>query len=321
MPALRTTPARLPHLVPHLDSATAGAPTGTTRRAGAFVKVHAARAATSTNAPAPQPESLECLAHDLRNVFSSLLLYGHLLSAPGVLGPQHSHFAPELESMTQNAAALMEKILALAASHPAPSPSAPRTLPVTDLPAELRRMHSLLAAIAGPTVKVSLAASPSMPPIRLAVEDLTRIMVNLIRNAADAMPAGGEVHIAAQCGNVHRSLPDGDCTTLFEPPSSALLTVSDNGPGIPPHLRSRIFDTGVTTRQPSHSPGASSSHRRGLGLSTVRQLIESAGGTISLAASPERGARFQISLPLAPLPHAKHYFGNTNEATCKYLCY
>ena len=322
MPALRTTPARLPHFVPHLNSGPAGTSTGTGRGAGAFLET----ASTLPPSPKTSPDrrdTLARLAHDVRNVFSSLLLYGNLLSAPGVLGPEHSHFAPELESMAQSAVGLMEKILALAASDPAPSAVAPPpatmnalpTLPVTDLAAELRQMQPLLAAIAGPAVNVCLTAAPSIPPVRLAVEDLARIMVNLIRNAADAMPSGGEVHIAAQSRNGHRFLPEGDEATIDELPSNVLLTVSDNGPGIPAHLRTRIFKTGFTTRNQRHSPGASTPQRRGLGLSTVRQLIESAGGTISLASSPARGTRFEISLPLHHPRHAERYFGNTNEAT------
>ena len=319
MPALRTTPARLPHFVPHLNSGPAGTSTRTGRGAGAFLET----ASTLPPSPKTSPDrrdTLARLAHDVRNVFSSLLLYGNLLSAPGVLGPEHSHFAPELESMAQSAVGLMEKILALAASDPAPSAVAPPpatmnalpTLPVTDLAAELRQMQPLLAAIAGPAVRVSLAAMPCAGLTRLAVEDLTRIMVNLIRNAADAMPYGGEVRITAQYGEGHSFL-DGGSRAAFRPPSGLLLTVSDNGPGIPAHLRTRIFKTGFTTRNQRHSPGAPVPCRRGLGLNTVRQLIESAGGTISVASPSVPGARFEISLPLLDPENQEHYLGNVFE--------
>ena len=302
MPALQKLPAILPHFIPYLDS-------GTGRRAGAF-----SHAAPNPQLPSPactpRPfDTLERLAHDTRNVLSSLLLYGNLLSTPGVLAPEHRHYAPELESMAQAATGLMEKILSLALSDPAPATSAPAPAlptampqslpvkPVTDLAAELHQMQPLLAAIAGPAIKVSLAVMPCAGLTALAVEDLTRIMVNFIRNAADAMPSGGQIRITAQYSDGHSFLSSGDGASIA-PPSGVLLTVSDNGPGIPAHLRAKVFKAGFTTRSLHDFPDASSPYRRGVGLSSVRQLVESAGGTVCLSSASQRGARFEVTLPL-----------------------
>ena len=135
----------------------------------------------------------------------------------------------------------------------------------------------------------------------LAVEDLTRVLVNLVRNAADAMPAGGHIRITAQYGNGLSFLDGSDYARAAEfMPGSIVITVADNGPGIPESLREQVFETGFSTRtrteqNTGHWPAP---RRRGLGLSIVRNLVEAAGGKVRVASAPVHGARFEIHLPI-----------------------
>ena len=308
MPALQKPPAHLPRFVPHVES-------GANRAAGAFL--------ASQPSPKSTPvrhDNLDRLAHDARNVLSSLMLYGGLLSAPGVLGRNHGHIAPELEGLTRTAVQLLEQILNQAKEqtkgYPAPSPTSHEAaalpiaghtplpmVPVTDLAAELRHLQPLLAAIAGPAIKLSIATMPCAGRTALAIEDLTRILVNLVRNAADAMPSGGRIRIAAQYGEGHSFL-DPENTAPIGPPRSVLLNVVDNGPGILAPLRDQVFDFGFTTRAAPaadlSSPGSDwpAPRRRGLGLSIVRHLVESAGGTVRVAPSATSGTHFEMTIPL-----------------------
>lgn len=325
MPALQKPPARLPRFVPHVDS-------GANRGAGTFLASQPSSGLISDLVPAPQnvpapSESLDRLAHDARNVLSSLMLYGDLLSAPGVLGSNHGHIAPELEGLTKAAAQLMEKILQQTedqtANQSVPPPSHPTlaatyspaafpiarpvpipTVPVTDLAAELRHLQPLLAAIAGPAIKLSIATMPCAGRTALAIEDLTRILVNLVRNSADAMPSGGHIRIAAQYGD-GLSFLDTESPAPIGPPRSVVLSLIDNGPGIPARLHNQVFDFGFTTRidpttrDATPGPEWPAPRRRGIGLSIVRHLVESAGGTVRIAPSPTPGTHFEIVLPIS----------------------
>jgi signal transduction histidine kinase len=78
-----------------------------------------------------------------------------------------------------------------------------------------------------------------------------------------------------------------------------VLTIEDNGPGIPENLRERIFTSGYTTRDNVEAKkGGWPLHHRGLGLAIARSIVEAAGGRISAGNSEHGGARFAIELPV-----------------------
>ena len=133
-----------------------------------------------------------------------------------------------------------------------------------------------------------------------------------MRNAADARPTGGRVRITTQRGGGASFLWTLDGETPGEEsaqylwddaphpsatlPHTVLLTVEDDGPGIPTEFLERVFETGFTTRQGGRSWPELQHH--GLGLSIVRQLVETAGGTVRAVVPPSGGGRFEIELPL-----------------------
>jgi two-component system cell cycle sensor histidine kinase/response regulator CckA len=144
---------------------------------------------------------------------------------------------------------------------------------------------------------------PCPGEIRLTEQSLSRVLMNLVRNAADAMPSGGKIRITVQRGGARLSArsADQDSALADRLPSpgkrrTVLLTVADNGPGILPATLERIFEPGFST----HRSGETAPHARhqGLGLSVVRDLLAEAGGTISAQNGAAGGARFLIELPL-----------------------
>jgi signal transduction histidine kinase len=113
------------------------------------------------------------------------------------------------------------------------------------------------------------------PEIELPLERsrVERAFLNLIANALDAMPEGGEVRISARV--------DGN---------AALVEVKDTGPGIAPEIRSKLFQPFVT---------AGKKNGLGLGLALSRQTVLEHGGDMWVDSAPGRGARFVFRLPLA----------------------
>jgi signal transduction histidine kinase len=162
------------------------------------------------------------------------------------------------------------------------------SVPIHNLAAELLANHNLLAALAGPTIVLTVDVEGGARGVRLTGEDLTRMLVNLVKNSSEAMPAGGRIQIE-----------------LSELPASAgavetlLLTIEDNGPGIPADAHDEIFNSGYTTRgKAAEARGSWPVIHRGLGLAITRSMVESAGGRVTASNRSQGGARFQIELPV-----------------------
>ncbi len=104
---------------------------------------------------------------------------------------------------------------------------------------------------------------------------MRRVLTNLVRNAIDASrPHRARVHLSVARAR-----------------ERAVLNVSDEGPGIPPELRERVFDPYFTTRHEG----------TGLGLAIVKKIVLQHGGEIAAGARPDGGASFVIALPLRDL--------------------
>jgi signal transduction histidine kinase len=164
--------------------------------------------------------------------------------------------------------------------------------PISDLAAELRANRNLLAALAGPSIVFSLEAEGGAHAVRLTGEDLTRILVNLVKNAAEALSGGGSIRLGLR-----------ECLSANGTAEGITLFVEDNGPGVPIGALDKIFDSGYTTRaSSSFLQGDRPAGHRGLGLSITRSIVEAAGGRIHAANLLPTGARFEINLPVRSLP-------------------
>jgi signal transduction histidine kinase len=116
-------------------------------------------------------------------------------------------------------------------------------------------------------------------------DKLRRVIGNLASNARDVMGGRGRVHLSAR---LLPAGPDGQAERLA-------IEFADEGPGVPPEIRATLFEPFVTARKKGGT---------GLGLAVARRFVEDHGGTIELAveaaAEGTTGARFRITIPLAP---------------------
>jgi signal transduction histidine kinase len=254
-------------------------------------------------------ESLADVTHDARNMVSALGLYCDLLEQPGVLSDAFVHYSRELRQVASASRQLVEKLACFdAAGAPKPSdlwqvdgngsghwpvnPSGWRdrrregwefipAVPVADLAAELIATRNLLSALAGSAIAVKVDVLGGAKPARITGEDLTRVLVNLVKNALEAMPNGGRIQISL------REQADQNREWL-------VLAIEDNGPGIPDPLLERIFESGYTGH--ARPAGRPATHR-GLGLAITRAIVETAGGRMHAENKLAGGARFVMELP------------------------
>jgi two-component system nitrogen regulation sensor histidine kinase NtrY len=102
-------------------------------------------------------------------------------------------------------------------------------------------------------------------------DQLTQVLVNLVKNAEEAMPGGGQLAVRAFARNGH-----------------AVLEVADSGPGIRPEDRKRIFEPYFTTKAGG----------TGLGLAIAARIAQEHGGQLEASGAPGGGALFSLSLPM-----------------------
>ena len=103
--------------------------------------------------------------------------------------------------------------------------------------------------------------------------ELREVLVNMIYNAIDAMPSGGEIRMSSQESN-----------------GRVVLTIADNGTGMTPEVKSRLFDPFFTTKGKGGT---------GMGMAVSFGIIRRHNGSIEVESEPGRGTTFRISLPVA----------------------
>lgn len=212
------------------------------------------------------------LAHDFNNVLAIILGYAQQRNRLAASGgePALVSALEGVELAARRAMAVSRKLLNFSRLDIAQ----PETF---DAGAALHELQPMLRQLLGPRIRL-LLERPEVPlPVHMDKGNFELTILNIAGNSRDALPGNGTFRLA-----VSREDTTGTLT----------LTLSDNGPGIPEPVRTRIFTPFFTTK--------SSGEGTGLGLSVVRDIVVEAGGEIGIQCPPAGGTSIQITLPLAP---------------------
>ena len=225
---------------------------------------------------------LSALSHDLRTPLTSLVgLSESLALSRPALSPAQKGMAEALHQQALRMSTLVANLLDMARITSGEIRLNREWQPIDDvIGCALRASEPLLGAH-----RVATRLAPDLPIVQIDAVLVERVLCNLIENAVKYTAAGAAITIAAEA--------HGD---------SMRLTVSDNGPGIPPGREEAIFDKFSRGERESAIPGV------GLGLAICRAIVEAHGGSIRAGRAGEGGAAFIIALPLGvppPLPEAE----------------
>jgi two-component system NtrC family sensor kinase len=207
------------------------------------------------------------VAHELNEPLASILGFAQLAVKDPKLSDQTKHDLEKIVSSTLHAREVISKLLAFARQT---TPEKDRT----DLNSLVKDgLQFLQSRCTKAGIEVSCHFSKDLPMITVDRSQILQVLTNLVVNSIQAMPNGGRLSISTSCQN-----------------NQVLLSVEDTGTGMSEEVTPKIFDPFFTTKQADQGTG--------LGLSVVRSIVASHGGSIDVASKVGQGTRFTIRLPI-----------------------
>lgn len=221
------------------------------------------------------------VAHDFNNLLTAISGHCDLLLLRHDQGdPDYSDLV-QINQNANRAAALVGQLLAFSRKQTL----RPETLDMRDTLADLTH---LLNRLVGEKITLTLSHDPVLEPIRADKRQLEQVLMNLVVNARDAMPAGGEIRIETECATLAAPLSRDQVT--LQAGKYVILRVTDDGSGIPADKLQKVFEPFFTTKRTGEGTG--------LGLSTAYGIVKQTGGFIFVDSTVGVGTCFTLYFPV-----------------------
>jgi PAS domain S-box-containing protein len=215
------------------------------------------------------------IVHELNNPLVAVTMYADALFTKWSLAGGDAGDLEKIKAI-RDAGQRIQKLTRDLTAYARPSSGRPELLEVAPL-------LDQAALICKPVLKevdaVVQRAFQDLPQVSGSRSALTQVFVNLISNAAQAIAPGGTIRLGLDVVEGH-----------------VRVTVADDGPGMTPEIQHHLFEPFFTTR-----PGRGV----GLGLATVKEILERHGATVEVESAPGKGTRVTVSLPIRQPPEAK----------------
>jgi signal transduction histidine kinase len=212
------------------------------------------------------------IAHDFRGIAGAALGFAELIRRVPNLPEQADQYAQRVIEALERGRRLTQQVMHFGKD----DPTSPRVL---DVATSLDALSKMLRVLLGENVKLTLHLDRTASRIFMDAAQLERTVLNLVLNARDAMPEGGELKIAVQ--DVEENEDDEQTTYVA-------VSVSDTGCGMTEETRAKAFTPFFTTK---------GEHGTGLGLVIVDQIVSRSGGHVALESEPDRGTTVRVYLP------------------------
>jgi len=223
-------------------------------------------------------ELTSSLIHDLKNPLQSIMSSGEILSADDVRPEQKAKFGTMIDRQVQRVLAMSEEVLEFVRGD---LHLTLKEVNLVEIAQEIVDTYAPGFAEAGVTLTCAGTAGAGRTTTIVADEQkIWRALQNLISNAKDAMPDGGQVTL--------RVITAGE---------QVVMEVTDTGKGIPKPIRKSLF-------QPFVSYGKK--RGTGLGLPIVKSIVDAHGGSVTFTVKEDVGTTFQIRLPKQPVQSRQH---------------
>ncbi|GAA0304035.1 ATP-binding protein [Rhodovulum strictum] len=220
------------------------------------------------------------VAHDFNNLLTAISGHCDLLMLRHDPGDPDYGDLVQIHQNANRAASLVGQLLAFSRKQTL----SPEVLDLRDTMGELAH---LLDRLVGERVRLRIRHGEGLPRIRADKRKLEQVVMNLVVNARDAMPRGGEIRLETEAVELRSELRRD--RAVVPAGTYAVVRVIDKGDGIPPDRLTKIFEPFFTTKRPGEGTG--------LGLSTVYGIVKQTGGFIFVDSEVGKGSTFTLYLP------------------------
>ena len=218
------------------------------------------------------------VAHDFNNLLTTIRGFSDLLLRG--LPEEHVHRkdVEQIRKAAERGAQLSRQLLTFGQQ----GPLQPRSL---ELNSVVTNMEGLLRRLVGADIHLVTHLRSGLGEVKMDLGQLEQVLVNLVLNARDAMPAGGTLTIETG----ERQISGSSRVRSVKPGRYLVLAVSDSGNGTDGEALSQGFEPFFST----HAPGS----RSGLGLSIVYGIVRQSGGGVRVSSEPEQGTTVKVFIP------------------------
>ena len=220
------------------------------------------------------------IAHDFNNLLTAILGYTELLLGNRSANDADRADLEEIQRAGQRAAALTQQLLAFSRKQV--------LLPKdVDLNQTVAGLQLMLSRLIREDISLTCTLAPVPALVRVDPVQLEQVIVNLVLNARDALPSGGEIRL--DVARVARSRVDVPPESHVAASEFVRLRVIDTGIGISPEARAHLFEPFFTTKEVGKGTG--------LGLASVYGIVRQSNGWINVESAPGRGTTFTMHFP------------------------
>jgi two-component system CheB/CheR fusion protein len=216
------------------------------------------------------------IAHDFNNLLGGIFGFLELAQLSSEPNSKAAHYIERSISAFHRAQELTRQLITF-------SRGGQPVKCVAELPKLLEENSQFV--LSGGNVRLQTHFSPSLWSCEMDISQMGQVVDNLVINARQAMPQGGTITITAE--NIPEDLPK---PVHLTPGPYVRISFSDNGPGIPKDILSKIFDPFFSTKKEGS----------GLGLATVYSILTKHGGAVEVESELNKGTTFHLWLPALP---------------------
>jgi|GEM_PF-1205000 len=220
------------------------------------------------------------VAHDFNNVLTVIRGYSDLLLMHLREPEDLRSYVEQIRKATNHAASVTRQLLIFSRQEMA-QPE------IIDLNGVMIDLEKMLERLIAEDVDLEIRLDPALGLVKMNPGHIEQVVMNLVINARDAMPYGGQITI--QTANIAIDETTPLQPLPLQPGRYAQLTVTDTGIGMDQETLSHIFEPFYTTKEQGKGTG--------LGLSTVYAIVNQSKGSIQVYSQPEQGTTFQVYLP------------------------